>query len=141
MYECIDYSAPEVLKTVVYQIEKSNKIKKQQQRGPQSIQSDGKHKRTGGAVGSSDAATATPAHIGYGKAADWWSLGVMMFELLAGVPAFRGSDLRQTYQRCETICMCVCVYVCMCVCVYVCMCVCVYVRMCICMHTYINMLV
>eukprot|EP01035_Chromulina_nebulosa_P028811 gene28811-38093_t len=36
--------------------------------------------------------------MGYGKAADWWSLGIMIYEMLAGLPAFRGTDLRQTYQ-------------------------------------------
>ena len=38
-------------------------------------------------------------NIGYGKAADWWSLGIMIYEMLGGTPTFRGSDLRQTYQR------------------------------------------
>lgn len=40
-----------------------------------------------------------PFEVGYGKAADWWSLGVMIFEMLSGTPAFRGRDLRQTYQK------------------------------------------
>ena len=32
-------------------------------------------------------------------AADWWSVGVMIFEMLGGLPTFRGKDLRQTYQK------------------------------------------
>ena len=38
-------------------------------------------------------------HISYGMAADWWSVGVMIYEMLGGLPTFRGADLRQTYQR------------------------------------------
>jgi serine/threonine protein kinase len=32
-------------------------------------------------------------------AADWWSVGVMIYEMLSGLPTFRGADLRQTYQK------------------------------------------
>jgi serine/threonine protein kinase len=32
-------------------------------------------------------------------AADWWSVGVMIYEMLRGVPCFHGDDLKQTYQR------------------------------------------
>jgi serine/threonine protein kinase len=28
-----------------------------------------------------------------------WSVGIMIYEMLAGTPTFRGQDLRQTYQR------------------------------------------
>lgn len=31
-------------------------------------------------------------------AADWWSVGVMIYEMLRGVPCFHGDDLKQTYQ-------------------------------------------
>lgn len=36
---------------------------------------------------------------GYGKAVDWWSLGVVIYEMLGGMPPFQGSDLRDTYKR------------------------------------------
>ena len=77
-----DYSAPEVLKTGVYRIEQANKEKER------------KAGKKPAAAKEEDA-----ADIGYGKAADWWSVGVMMYEMLSGTPAFRGKDLRQTYQR------------------------------------------
>jgi serine/threonine protein kinase len=32
-------------------------------------------------------------------AADWWSVGVMVYEMICGLPCFRGDDLKQTYQR------------------------------------------
>jgi len=32
---------------------------------------------------------------GYGKAADWWGVGVMTFEMIVGKPPFRGKNLRQ----------------------------------------------
>jgi serine/threonine protein kinase len=79
-----DYSAPEVLRTGVFQIEQYNKAK-----------AGGGH----GKAKKDAAAAKTPANIGYGKAADWWSIGVMIYEMLAGTPAFRGADLRETYQK------------------------------------------
>ena len=56
-----DYSAPEVLKTGVYRIEQANKEKERKKQGK-------------------SAPPASPAvddntDIGYGKAADWWSVG------------------------------------------------------------------
>jgi len=50
-------------------------------------------------AGASPATQKILSKMGYGKAADWWSLGIMVYEMLAGTPAFRGSDLRQTYQK------------------------------------------
>lgn len=83
-----DYSAPEVLKTGVYRIEQANKEKERKKANKHSApEKDEKE------------VAAAEADIGYGKAADWWSVGVMMYEMLSGTPAFRGKDLRQTYQR------------------------------------------
>ncbi len=85
-----DYSAPEVLKTGVHQIEK------QKQR---ELEKNNSSKKMFKNNASNNTVAEDPPNIGYGKAADWWSLGVMIFEMLCGVPAFRGSDLRQTYQK------------------------------------------
>ena len=38
-------------------------------------------------------------HEAYGFAVDWWSLGMLAFELLSGVPAFRGADKAEVYRR------------------------------------------
>lgn len=73
-----DYSAPEVLRTGVFRIENEERIRK------------GKKAKT---------PNKNKGEEGYGMAADWWSVGVMIYEMLAGLPTFRGKDLRQTYQK------------------------------------------
>lgn len=73
-----DYSAPEVLRTAVFRLENEERIKK------------GKSPKKPSAEKGED---------GYGMAADWWSIGVMIYEMLCGYPTFRGEDLRQTYQK------------------------------------------
>ena len=98
-----DYSAPEVLKTGVHQIE-ANKAKQQQQQvrereKDKKRRSPGRDRDRNKASADGAGSASSNANIGYGKAADWWSLGVMIYEMLCGVPAFRGSDLRHTYQR------------------------------------------
>ena len=35
---------------------------------------------------------------GHGKAVDWWALGVLIFEMLAGYPPFYAEDRMQLYQ-------------------------------------------
>lgn len=86
-----DYSAPEVLKTGVQQIEAHNRERNNANAGG----TGGKKSptKTGGSSGR------MPPKMGYGKAADWWSLGIMIYEMLSGTPTFRGADLRQTYQK------------------------------------------
>lgn len=81
-----DYSAPEVLKTGVQQIEANNREK---------ASANGGRKKK---IPKSSQQSKLPM-IGYGKAADWWSLGIMTYEMLSGTPTFRGADLRQTYQK------------------------------------------
>lgn len=36
---------------------------------------------------------------GHGKPADWWALGVLVYEMLAGTPPFAADDVAATYQR------------------------------------------
>lgn len=36
---------------------------------------------------------------GYGKAVDWWSFGVLLFEMDAGYPPFTSSDPMKVYER------------------------------------------
>lgn len=84
-----DYSAPEVLKTGVQQIEAHNR-----ERAAAAGKKNARKNST-----SADSASNRIPKIGYGKAADWWSLGIMIYEMISGTPTFRGADLRQTYQR------------------------------------------
>lgn len=117
-----DYSAPEVLRTGVQQIEAHNRQKalKNNKRETSTANKNAQNKKftSKRSTGSSNSPTPSnqssnpnangssssgdvrvPSHIGYGKAADWWSLGIMIYEMLCGKPTFRGNDLRETYQR------------------------------------------
>ncbi|VDK48684.1 unnamed protein product [Gongylonema pulchrum] len=39
---------------------------------------------------------------GYGTAVDWWSLGILIYEMLVGVPPFRGDSLSDIYAEVMT---------------------------------------
>lgn len=90
-----DYSAPEVLKTGVQQIEAHNRERASAAAGKKVTAAVPR----GGNTATHHRAPAAAGSMGYGKAADWWSLGIMIYEMLSGTPTFRGSDLRQTYQK------------------------------------------
>lgn len=92
-----DYSAPEVLRTGVQQIEAHNRERAMRAANGKGGNNKKKNKNKNAVV--EDSTLAMSPHIGYGKAADWWSLGIMIYEMLGGKPTFRGADLRETYQR------------------------------------------
>lgn len=92
-----DYSAPEVLKTGVQQIEAHNRERNNAAGGGGGGGGGGKKSPQKGGGGTVN--PRLPPKMGYGKAADWWSLGIMIYEMLSGTPTFRGADLRQTYQK------------------------------------------
>ena len=94
---------------------------------------------------------------GYGIECDWWSLGIIAYELMVGVTPFEGDTQEETYDSIMNyevcVCMCVCVracvracvrvYVCVCVraCVGVCMGMCVGACACACVHAFLCMFV
>ena len=92
-----DYSAPEVLRTGVQQIEAHNREKAL--RAKHGKKYKGGNNANTAANNKKEEDGFAVSNIGYGKAADWWSLGIMIYEMLAGKPTFRGQDLRETYQK------------------------------------------
>lgn len=39
---------------------------------------------------------------GYDKAVDWWSLGILIYEMLVGMPPFQGDTLIEIYDEIMT---------------------------------------
>lgn len=54
-------------------------------------------------------------NVGYGRETDWWSLGVMLYELAYGVAPFFANDIRQTYAKIMAYEVSVCIYLCPCI--------------------------
>jgi serine/threonine protein kinase len=86
----------------VHQIEEHKKKKKEKERAAKNGKKGTKYDKDNGSdkdgttkEHDKDNTTKESPHstIGYGKAADWWSLGVMIYEMLSGTPAFRGMSL------------------------------------------------
>mmetsp|Transcript_71396 Transcript_71396/g.190697 ORF Transcript_71396/g.190697 Transcript_71396/m.190697 type:complete len:175 (+) Transcript_71396:760-1284(+) len=38
-------------------------------------------------------------HHGHGKEADWWSLGILTYEMMVGLPPFYSDNTREAYER------------------------------------------
>jgi protein kinase A len=36
---------------------------------------------------------------GHGKPADWWTLGILLYEMLVGIDPFNDSDTMMVYQK------------------------------------------
>ena len=43
---------------------------------------------------------------GYGMECDWWSLGAIMYEMLAGYPPFCSDDPRMTFRKVKSVQQC-----------------------------------
>ena len=86
-----------MLRTGVQQIEAHNQNKKNKSKRDRDRDRD--KQRDANTPGGSTGSTKVLPKMGYGKAADYWSLGIMIYEMLGGSPTFRGTDLRHTYQR------------------------------------------
>ncbi|KAI3425001.1 hypothetical protein D9Q98_008382 [Chlorella vulgaris] len=58
--------------------------------------SDSEHQRTNSFIGTMEyMAPEIIAGRGHGKAVDWWSVGVLLFEMLCGMPPFRAKGRQQ----------------------------------------------
>ena len=101
---------------------------------------------------------------GYGYGADFWALGVLMYEMVVGITPFHSGDPLETCKKilegrvgfpdsalrngdpqgldlikrygCLCVCVCVCACVCVCRCLWLCVCACVRVcvRVCACVR-------
>merc|ERR1712024_300836 len=38
-------------------------------------------------------------NLGHGKAVDWWSLGILLFELTVGIPPFYSQNVTEMYRK------------------------------------------
>ncbi|SPO28319.1 related to Serine/threonine-protein kinase CBK1 [Ustilago trichophora] len=90
-----DYLSPEVLEA-----EEKRVLERQQQYGMSSLDDILGLKRQNCLPSSSDAAAAPERSPGmYGPEVDWWSFGVMLYEMRFGVLPFFASRMEQTYEK------------------------------------------
>jgi hypothetical protein len=108
-------------------------------------------------VAFADLAPEVVERIGHGTAVDWWSLGMLLYEMLTGLPPWYTKDRKKLYESLKSaplefpnyvsaraqsliavcgicFCVCVCVRVCVCVCMHVRTGMCRYVCMYVCMY-------
>ena len=38
-------------------------------------------------------------NLGHGKAVDWWSLGILLYELTVGIPPFYSQNVNEMYRK------------------------------------------
>ena len=41
-------------------------------------------------------------NLGHGKAVDWWSLGILLFELTVGIPPFYSQNVNEMYRKIQS---------------------------------------
>lgn len=90
-----DYLSPEVLEA-----EEKRVLERQQQLDMSSLDDILGLKRQNGLFTSSDAGSAPESSPGaYGPQVDWWSFGVMLYEMRFGVLPFFASKIEETYEK------------------------------------------
>ena len=42
-------------------------------------------------------------NLGHGKAVDWWSLGILLYELTVGIPPFYSQNVNEMYRKIQAV--------------------------------------